>query len=92
MYFVFVPNWFDRSVFFFYHYRFRTSIRRLHSNLLAPPDGDGFADLRYVLGVAKNIGTLLKKDEYKVIVDKSTVPVGTAEKVYDVIFKSIFHI
>ena len=49
--------------------------------LPTPPDGDGNADLKYVLGVAKDIGGLLKKDEYKVIIDKSTVPVGTAEKV-----------
>ena len=44
-----------------------------------PPDEDGSADLRHVLAVAKSIGQ--KIDEYKVIVDKSTVPVGTAGKV-----------
>jgi len=44
-----------------------------------PPDEDGSADLRHVLAVAKSIGERL--DEYKVIVDKSTVPVGTAAKV-----------
>jgi UDPglucose 6-dehydrogenase len=44
-----------------------------------PPDGDGRADLRAVLAVARTIGTNL--NGYKVIVDKSTVPVGTAEKV-----------
>lgn len=47
--------------------------------LPTPPDEDGSADLKYVLGVAGEIGKLL--DGYKVIVDKSTVPVGTAELV-----------
>ena len=44
-----------------------------------PPDEDGSADLKYVLTVAETIGRFA--DGYKVIVDKSTVPVGTAEKV-----------
>ncbi len=44
-----------------------------------PPDEDGSADLKHVIAVAKEIGQNL--DEYCVIVDKSTVPVGTAEKV-----------
>ncbi|MCP1367799.1 UDP-glucose 6-dehydrogenase, partial [Halomonas sp. BBD48] len=44
-----------------------------------PPDEDGSADLKYVLKVAETIATHM--DEYKVIVDKSTVPVGTADKV-----------
>ncbi|HEX3023566.1 MAG TPA: UDP-glucose/GDP-mannose dehydrogenase family protein [Chitinophagaceae bacterium] len=47
--------------------------------LPTPPGEGGFADLKYVLGVANEIGKILT--EYKVIVDKSTVPVGTAEKV-----------
>ncbi len=47
--------------------------------LPTPEDEDGSADLKYVLGVADEIGKLIK--EYKVIVDKSTVPVGTSEKV-----------
>ncbi|MEM6347520.1 MAG: UDP-glucose/GDP-mannose dehydrogenase family protein [Bacteroidota bacterium] len=47
--------------------------------LPTPPMEDGSADLKYVLGVANEIGTLLK--DYRVIVNKSTVPVGTAEKV-----------
>jgi nucleotide sugar dehydrogenase len=47
--------------------------------LPTPPGEDGSADLKYVLGVAKDLGTLMS--DYKVIVDKSTVPVGTAEKV-----------
>jgi UDPglucose 6-dehydrogenase len=46
--------------------------------LPTPPGGDGAADLSYVLGAAKDIAVLLK--EYKVIVTKSTVPVGTADK------------
>jgi UDPglucose 6-dehydrogenase len=49
--------------------------------LPTPPNEDGSADLKYVLGVAHEIGGLLTKDDYKVIIDKSTVPVGTAEKV-----------
>lgn len=51
--------------------------------LPTPPGEDGSADLKYILGVAKDLGNLLT--EYKVIVDKSTVPVGTAEKVYTAI-------
>ncbi|MBR9846112.1 MAG: UDP-glucose/GDP-mannose dehydrogenase family protein [Algicola sp.] len=47
--------------------------------LPTPEDDDGSADLSYVLGVAKEIGKQIK--EYKVIVDKSTVPVGTSDKV-----------
>ncbi|MDI1234696.1 MAG: UDP-glucose/GDP-mannose dehydrogenase family protein [bacterium] len=44
-----------------------------------PPDEDGSADLKYVLGVANDIGTYMK--DYLVVVTKSTVPVGTANKV-----------
>lgn len=47
--------------------------------LPTPPGEDGSADLKYVLGVADELGKIIT--EYKVIVDKSTVPVGTAEKV-----------
>ena len=47
--------------------------------LPTPPGEDGSADLKYVLGVAEQIGPMI--DRYKVIVDKSTVPVGTADKV-----------
>jgi len=47
--------------------------------LPTPEDEDGSADLSYILGVADRIGSLIT--DYKVIVDKSTVPVGTAEKV-----------
>lgn len=48
-----------------------------------PPDEDGSADLHYVLEAARNIGRLMT--DYKVIVDKSTVPVGTGAKVKAVI-------
>ncbi|NOQ34305.1 MAG: nucleotide sugar dehydrogenase [Methylococcaceae bacterium] len=48
-----------------------------------PPDEDGSADLQYVLAVAKSIATHM--EGYKVIIDKSTVPVGTADKVKHVI-------
>ncbi len=48
--------------------------------LPTPPGADGSADLSYVLGVAKQLGSMINK--YTVIVDKSTVPVGTAEKVH----------
>jgi UDPglucose 6-dehydrogenase len=47
--------------------------------LPTPPGEDGSADLKYILGVADDLGPLLK--DYAVIIDKSTVPVGTAEKV-----------
>lgn len=48
--------------------------------LPTPPGEDGSADLSYVLGVARQLGKIIK--DYKVIIDKSTVPVGTAEKVH----------
>ncbi len=48
-----------------------------------PPDEDGSADLQYVLAVAKSIAEHMT--EYKVVVDKSTVPVGTADKVKETI-------
>lgn len=54
--------------------------------LPTPPGEDGSADLSYVLGVAEELGKLIK--EYKIIVDKSTVPVGTAEKVHAAIAKN----
>ena len=44
-----------------------------------PPDEDGSADLQYVVAAARNIGRYM--NEYKLVVDKSTVPVGTADKV-----------
>jgi UDPglucose 6-dehydrogenase len=54
--------------------------------LPTPPGEDGSADLSYVLGVAEQLGKIMK--EYKIIVDKSTVPVGTAEKVHAAIAKN----
>lgn len=48
--------------------------------LPTPPGADGSADLSFVLKVASDLSTIIK--DYKVIVDKSTVPVGTAEKVH----------
>ena len=54
--------------------------------LPTPPGENGSADLKYVLGVAEDIGKILTS--YKVIVDKSTVPVGTAQKVYNAIAKN----
>ncbi|HEV2478174.1 MAG TPA: UDP-glucose/GDP-mannose dehydrogenase family protein [Puia sp.] len=54
--------------------------------LPTPPGEDGSADLKYILGVADQLGKILK--DYKVIVDKSTVPVGTAEKVHAAIVKN----
>jgi len=54
--------------------------------LPTPPGEDGSADLSYILGVADELGKLIT--EFKVIVDKSTVPVGTAEKVEEAIKKN----
>jgi UDPglucose 6-dehydrogenase len=56
--------------------------------LPTPPGADGSADLKYILGVAHDIGKLLKPTDYKVIIDKSTVPVGTTEKVRAAILNS----
>ena len=52
--------------------------------LPTPPDGDGAADLSYVLGVAQQISRLLAvypESGYRIIANKSTVPVGTADRV-----------
>ncbi len=57
--------------------------------LPTPPGDDGSADLSYVLNVSTQIGNLLKEGEYKIIIDKSTVPVGTAEKVHNNILNSL---
>ena len=54
--------------------------------LPTPPGADGSADLKYVLGVADHLGKIL--NDYKVIVNKSTVPVGTADKVSAAIAKN----
>ncbi len=50
-----------------------------------PPDEDGAADLQYVLAVSKSIAEHMT--EYRIVVDKSTVPVGTADKVKDVMLE-----
>ena len=52
-----------------------------------PPDEDGSADMQYVLGAARNIGRYMTED--KLVVSKSTVPVGTAERVRAVIFEEL---
>ncbi|MBK8582186.1 MAG: UDP-glucose/GDP-mannose dehydrogenase family protein [Flavobacteriales bacterium] len=54
--------------------------------LPTPPGEDGSADLKYVLGVAEELGKIIT--DYKVVVDKSTVPVGTAEKVREAIARN----
>jgi UDPglucose 6-dehydrogenase len=55
--------------------------------LPTPPGEDGSADLSYIMGVAAHLSLIITK--YKVIVDKSTVPVGTAEKVHNVLAKNL---
>lgn len=55
--------------------------------LPTPPDEDGSADLKYILGVAADLSKIIT--DYKVIVDKSTVPVGTAEKVHAILAKGL---
>jgi len=54
--------------------------------LPTPPGADGSADLKYILQVADDLGPLLS--EYVVVIDKSTVPVGTSEKVHSAIAKN----
>ena len=72
------------------HLHFTTDIDRAVEHGLfqfiavgTPPDEDGSADLKYVLAVARSIGERLK--EYRIVVNKSTVPVGTADKVRETI-------
>ncbi|MDZ4104244.1 MAG: UDP-glucose/GDP-mannose dehydrogenase family protein [Hydrogenophaga sp.] len=67
--------------------RFTTDVERaVHHGTIqfiavgTPPDEDGSADMQYVLAAARNVGRLMT--DYKVVVDKSTVPVGTADKVH----------
>ncbi len=58
--------------------------------LPTPQGEDGSADLKYVFGVAENIGEILKENEdkdFKIIVNKSTVPVGTSQKTTEIIGK-----
>ena len=54
--------------------------------LPTPPGADGNADLKYILGVADDVGKLITN--YVIIIDKSTVPVGTADKVHAAIAKN----
>jgi len=70
--------------------RFTTDVSRaVHHGTIqfiavgTPPDEDGSADMQYVLAAARNIGRLMT--DYKVVVDKSTVPVGTADQVTEAI-------
>lgn len=56
-----------------------------HANVIflalpTPPGEDGSADLKYILGVAENLGKMIK--DYTIVIDKSTVPVGTADRVH----------
>jgi UDPglucose 6-dehydrogenase len=77
--------------------KFTTELKEAvkHSTIIflclpTPQGGDGSADLQYVLKVAEDLGKMFKEDPamgYKVVVDKSTVPVGTSEKVRNVIRK-----
>jgi UDPglucose 6-dehydrogenase len=58
--------------------------------LPTPPNEDGSADLHHVMKVAEDIGKILKNETYKekkIIINKSTVPVGTSKKVYDILAK-----
>jgi UDPglucose 6-dehydrogenase len=55
--------------------------------LPTPPGEDGSADLRYILGVAKDLSKIITS--YKVIIDKSTVPVGTSEKVHAALVENL---
>ena len=56
--------------------------------LPTPPGENGEADLKYILGVASELGKILKPNDYKIIIDKSTVPVGTSDKVRNAILQS----
>ena len=66
------------------------AVEKAHIIFLAlptPPGEDGSADLSYILGVAKDLGGIIT--DYKVIVDKSTVPVGTAERVSSILAEQL---
>ena len=76
--------------------RFTTSLEEgtKHGEIIflalpTPPGGDGSADLSYILKVAKDLSYLIS--DYKVIVDKSTVPVGTSEKVENTLKQNLDH-
>ena len=55
--------------------------------LPTPPGEDGSADLSYILGVAEDLSHII--EDYKIIIDKSTVPVGTSEKVHERLAKNL---
>jgi UDPglucose 6-dehydrogenase len=55
--------------------------------LPTPPGEDGSADLSYILGVSEQLSKMIK--DYKIVVDKSTVPVGTGEKVHTILAKNL---
>jgi UDPglucose 6-dehydrogenase len=82
-------NFFQRNIAqkrLFFTTQLKEGIKEAQLIFLAlptPPGDDGSADLSYILSVAKELGKIIKN--YKVIIDKSTVPVGTAEKVAKVI-------
>ena len=92
---IYEPNldtYFDRNISAG-RLKFTTSLEEgvAHGDIIflalpTPPGEDGSADLSYILNVADQLGGLMK--DYKVIVDKSTVPVGTAEKVYATVAKN----
>lgn len=68
----------------------KSSIKEAEIIFLAlptPPGGDGAADLSYIMGVAEELSEMIT--DYKIIVDKSTVPVGTAEKVHRILEKKL---
>ncbi len=76
-----VTNNVDKERLFFTT-NLQEAIEGVHAVFIAvgtPPDEDGSADLKYVLGVAKEIGQYM--NDYMVVINKSTVPIGTAEKV-----------
>lgn len=64
-----------------------SDVEIIFSAVGTPPGEDGSADLKYVLQVAEEVGRTM--DSYKLVVTKSTVPVGTAKKVRDVIAKQL---
>lgn len=74
--------------------RFTTNLQEAvdHAQIIflalpTPPGADGAADLSYILGVARDLRSLIQ--DYKIIVDKSTVPVGTAEQVHAILAEQL---
>ena len=85
-------NFFQRNIFqkrLFFTTNLKEAVDDAQFIFLAlptPPGNDGSADLSYILSVSNELGKIIK--DYKVIIDKSTVPVGTAEKVTNIIKKN----